>query len=214
MQNRLRGFFKCALTGIAVAAACPAHADLSALYQTDFVSMSMTIEVDDAGDVRLQMSPGSPAYYLVKGDKGYIVQRSPTGPYAMELDTYLKIQTEALAGFADGMKDFENKSGGFPETEFVSLGPAEVRGRAGTGYSMGFKSDKRAKSTEVADHAMLVISQDPQLAPVGTALMRFQRQADGRWQGCFRNSAVSAKVSPRQWEPARLFGWVRWNSRR
>lgn len=173
MSKRLPVFLKCAAACAALAGACPAHADVSALYDGGFGPLSMTVEADNAGDVRLQMGVGA-SYYLFTGGKAYIVQRGPSGPYAAELGPYFRIQMEQMRGFTEVLKALQEK-GEVPTPKLVPLGPVEIHGRTGTGYSMDIASDQETEQVEAARYPMLVISEDPQLAPLGAAFVQFQR---------------------------------------
>lgn len=168
--------------------AAPAHADMTALYETTLAPMPMTVEVNDAGDVRVQQSTGA-SYYLMTGGKAYIVQRGPNGPYAAEMGLYLQIQAEQFSDFAASIMKGIEGAADIPTPEFTSLGPTEIRGRVGTGYSFSFASNAKPEA-EAKRRPMFVVSDDPQLAPLGEALARFQRtggQAMGRLLPMFQS---------------------------
>ncbi len=150
--------------------ATPALADVSARYETveenAFIDMEMTIEVDDAGNMRMQMN-GTPNYYLYRDGEMFVVSRDRGDPSVVKVSDMMAIAQETFerigvaAAFADA-----------PEPEPFIFSPMEeqvVQGRTGMAYGTV------QEEGDAARWGSLVISNDPQLAPIGQAMAAAQQ---------------------------------------
>ena len=155
--------------------ATPAAADVSGRYETvdedRMIDMEMTLEVDDAGNARIQMA-GSNGYYLLHGGELFMVSWQAGETTVVRMADAMVVAQEVMArlGVPDDFGD-----GPTPEPfMFEPMGEVEVRGRTGTAY--GIASEAEADPV----FGSLVISNDPRLAPLGRAQSEAQRlQAQG-----------------------------------
>ncbi|MEH6722413.1 MAG: hypothetical protein V7686_02690 [Qipengyuania sp.] len=141
----------------------PAHADIAGRYETvdedAVMKMEMTIEADEHGNVRTQM-PRLGAYYLVTDGEFYQVAAGKDGPLVIRLADLMTIQQEfAEEFFADRPEAWERQT----ET-FAPMDEQTVGDRVGTGYGIVNEDNPEPQ------YALLVISDDAQLAPLGQAL--------------------------------------------
>jgi hypothetical protein len=159
--------FLTAMFGLALSVfAFPASADVAGRYETKdknaLFTMEMTIETNDAGDVRAQMA-GQSNYFLLKSGVLYTVGRGEAGPIVERVADMLAVQAETMRRL--GMSDqLAEAAGKLPQLEFAKIGPEAV----GTwqGDAFGVKSD----SDEIGPYAAFVISDDPRIAPLGKAI--------------------------------------------
>ena len=156
------------LVGIASVAA-PAHADIAGRYETvdddTFVDMEMTLEINDTGQMRMQMK-GMPGYYLLRDDDMYIVSWQSGETSVVRLADMMTIANEAFErmGVDNAFAD-KGDDEGFIYSE---MGQQTVGGREGTAY--GVVSEEGDEGV----WASLVMSSDPRLAPIGQAMARAQ----------------------------------------
>jgi|GEM_PF-2349531 len=141
----------------------PVYADIAGRYETvdedAVMKMEMTIEADEHGNVRTQMARLG-AYFLVSDGEFYQVATSEEGPSVIRLADLMAIQKEfAEDFFADRLEAWEK-----PTETFAPMDEETVGSRVGTGY--GIVNDDNPEP----QYALLVISDDPQLAPLGQAL--------------------------------------------
>nr|WP_166178223.1 hypothetical protein [Altererythrobacter segetis] len=156
-----------AVFGLALSAfAFPAAADVAGRYETKdknaFFTMEMTIETNDAGDVRMQMA-GQANYFLLKSGVVYTVGRGEAGPVVERVADMLAVQADTLRriGLSDRLADAAGKA---PQTEFAKIGPESVGPWKGTAF--GFKSD----TGKPGPYAAFVMSDDPRIAPLGKGI--------------------------------------------
>lgn len=151
----------------------PAQADISARYETvdedAFIDMEMTIEANDAGDVRIQMR-GSSSYQLFHDGTVYSVSRTPHDLQVVRVADMMVLQQEAMARMGVDQEMFDRMRD-VPTSQFAAMGEETVGDRTGTAF--GMVSDEGAAPIL----SLLVISSDPQLAPIGQAIARIQTAA-------------------------------------
>ena len=168
----MRRFISSTVIVLAISLAAPAAAqsDISARYEMgddapEFgaVDMQMTFEVSTEGFVRVQMR-GMPAYYLYRDETMYVVQRGVDGPTVHVVSELMNVQMEhAREMFGE---DFGSGFDGSkkPEISYVAMGEETVNGRSGTAYAM--QDDEGQPPLRM----QFVISDDPELAPLGLAM--------------------------------------------
>jgi hypothetical protein len=153
---------------LVLASACvstAALADVAGRYETRDenvpVDMEITVEVDGAGNVRLQMAAMG-LYYLIRDGETFVVQRGDSGATVMRLADLLAAQQDAVKRL--GWKDPVAPETSPPAVHFASMGSIAVGSREGIGY--GIVSDEYPNPR----YASIVIGSDPQLAPLGQAI--------------------------------------------
>lgn len=144
----------------------PALADVAGRYRTidrdALVAMDMTIEADDAGNVRVQMG-GMSAYYVFREGNLFIVQRGSTGLVVARASDMMTVANEAMQRM--GASRLSERAGGdLGDFDLAPMGEEVVNGRTGMAYGI------RPKPGEKPVYASFVISSDPRLAPLGRAL--------------------------------------------
>ncbi|WP_158611041.1 hypothetical protein [Aurantiacibacter spongiae] len=124
------------------------------------IRMSMTVEADETGNVRLQMG-SQPGYYLVMDDDIYAVGGG------MGRDVVARVaDISALADekYAEFFAEVPVHGDDEMALDLVPMGDETVNGRTGTAYGMAVGEGGEAH------HASMVISRDPALAPLGRAM--------------------------------------------
>lgn len=151
--------------------ALPAHADTTAVYAVghDDFAMTMTIEIADTGEVRVQMGgpmlekmPKGVAIYGISRDgEDFTINETPEGTSVIRMSDAMTVMAEH---WAKAKQAFGTGDADMPEVELVSRGEQTVNGRTGTAF---YKRDD-GKTEE----PMLVVSQDPALAQLGREMAR------------------------------------------
>lgn len=173
--------------------ATPAIADISARYEFEHnemsINMAMTIEIDSAGNERIQMA-NQAGYMLILNDVPYMIIRGPAGVYVMRMDDMVTVIGEAAKrnGLAKAFASIPPDTTEKPPT-MASMGPKVVNGRTGTAYGI---SEKGARPVL----AILVVSNDPKLAPLGAAFVKSFAQS----------SSLANKMIPGLGNMAEFFG--------
>ncbi|WP_128891226.1 hypothetical protein [Erythrobacter sp. HKB08] len=149
-----------------VALPSAAQADVAARYETvddkAVIDMEMTIEADENDNVRFQMARTG-GYFLLRDGEMYQVQKTVEGYEVVRTRDALLVQQEAMAKLGWKIPDMVNA----PELAAPRLEPMEeetVGGRVGTGYGMV------GQGMDGPIYASLVVSTDPELAPIGSAM--------------------------------------------
>ncbi len=152
---------------IALALPHTAHADLSARYDTKFpgsddVLETMTIEINERGDLRYQVSDDA-LYGLVVDDVSYLVKRTPDGLYVVRAEDMIAAitaaKTDLIEKLSEGLANAPTES----LLNFVENGPVVVGGRSGIGYA------QKQGDGSLGPVNAFAISDDPKLAPLGAA---------------------------------------------
>jgi len=141
-----------------LALGAPASADITANYVGLNNAMTLKIEVASNGDVRGATSnPNS--YFITHDGHGYVIQASFNGPAVMRVEDMAIVMAEQMkkimpASPADKGRDES-------AWQLVKGGLVTIRGRQGIAYYLG---------KETSGEPVIVISTDPQLAPLGAAM--------------------------------------------
>lgn len=159
--------------------ALPARADTTAVYTVghDDLAMTMTIEIADTGEVRVQMGgpmlekmPKGVAIYGISRDgDDFTINETPEGTSVIRMSDAMTVMAEH---WAKAKQEFGIGDAHIPDVELVSRGEQTVNGRAGTAFYK--RNDGKT------EEPMLVVSQDPALAQLGREMARrFAKSAGG-----------------------------------
>jgi len=153
----------CAGLVMASVGSTPAYADIAGRYETvdddAIMEMELTVEADEHGNVRTQTARLG-LYYLLTNGEFYQVMAGKDGPLVIRLADLMAVQQElAEKFFADRPEAWEE-----PTETFAAMDKQTVGDRVGTGYGIVNEDNPEPQ------YALLVISDDPQLAPLGQAL--------------------------------------------
>ena len=145
-----------------LAFATPALADMTANYVGPNGAMTMKIEIASNGDVRGQT--GAPnAYFITRDGHGYMMQATFDGPAVMRVEDMATVMSEQMKKMMPNMPPPKGKD--VPSFALAKGGEVTIRGRKGIAYYMGI-----AKDGKPIGDAIVVISTDPELAPLGVAM--------------------------------------------
>lgn len=136
---------------LALLAPVAARADLTATYRRPNAHARFTIEIANDGSIRFNDS--ADGYKLWTGGEGYAVVAGPGGPLVFRFANIEAARINEKPPYAI-------------HQPWVMVGKASISGRVGTKYKI------RGAETNPAASA-LVISQDPALTILGTALLRY-----------------------------------------
>lgn len=151
-------------TAAALGAASPAWADVTAQYGSEDEGGSLVIEVADNGDLRI--GHGRDGYLLVVAGKAYSVDAGPGGPLvtAAEVLAYYTRRSIEAGDIIFLASDEEDRP---TFVRFVPQGPIELAGFRGIEYT-----------PERGTHAPVGVADDPRLAPLGQAYLRYSQVTD------------------------------------
>lgn len=169
-----------------------ANADLSARYDTKFpgtdeIIKTMTIEINERGDLRYQLSDQA-LYGLVIDGVDYVVKRGPTGLYVIRIEDMVAAAAASNAATISKLSEEIAKAPNESFFDFIENGAVEVNGRSGTGYAM------KQEDGSPGLFNILVISDDPKLAPLGAAFAQ-QFRSSMRMAGGFGLGNVEGPFS-------------------
>jgi len=154
------------LTGLFLALAGPAFADTTAVFERPAANFKMTVEIASNGDLRGDVAGKPGTYILTINGEGYVVIATPKGVVVdrvEDIGAALKVVAEKrLPGYSAMMKDLgpDVAGSGIP---FVKGDEVTIQGRKGTPY---YFSGPQSPGIP----PLLVISNDPDLAPIGVAM--------------------------------------------
>ena len=151
----------CALAWLAIAGASPAAADMTATYSAPHVSFSMKVEIDDNGDVRGQVT-GQSQYFVTRGGEGFLIQTTPKGALVTRVEDVAAIMAEQWAALSPP----EDLAEELPALNLIESGTATINGRTGRAYF------GKGRDGKLSPGPVVVISDDPHLAPLGKAMAR------------------------------------------
>lgn len=145
---------------LAAGAGAPAQADITAIYLNDDreSGVEMKVEIAANGDLRTD-SDGSGRYLIRRGGRIYFVEQSPQGPIVEDFADVVAVIQEELGKMGPNVCD--RLQAGSPKSRLVSRGRVTIAGRIGEAY---------APEGREGSPPRVVISRDPALAPLGTAL--------------------------------------------
>lgn len=134
----------------------PAAADITARYH-DANGLAVTVRLSDGGDSRTETQH---AVYLTSGGIDYLVAGQDHGGFVVRLDDFVSLMTEQSAAWPAADPPAEP----MPVT-ISEAGTEIVAGRTGRRFRI-------AAAGQSTDAAEMVISSDPDLAPLGAVLRR------------------------------------------
>ena len=144
-----------------ISLSAPAWADVTGRYRGPDGAV-MTVEVDDTGVSRVGRE-GSAEYTLLDGSDGFIVTTEGGEAKVLRLSDFQAVMREAFGGLFDGAAETPAGESG-PAVRWAPAGAATVEGRTGTEY--------RLAEAPTPDGERIVLSDDPQLVPLGRAWSR------------------------------------------
>ncbi|WP_066807929.1 hypothetical protein [Sphingomonas asaccharolytica] len=145
-----------------LALGAPASADITGNYVGLNNAMTLKIEVASNGDVRGATSnPNS--YFITHDGHGYIIQASFNGPAVMRVEDMATVMAEQMKKMMPNLPADKGKDA--PAWRLVKGGVVTIRGRQGIAYYSG----KETSGAPIGE-PIVVISTDPQLAPLGAAM--------------------------------------------
>jgi hypothetical protein len=147
----------------------PALADITATYEKPDKSFSMTVELADNGDLRGSVTAKPGSYFLVRNGQCYGVIKTPAGLVVDRCEDLMTavvtVAEERTPGYQKLMKDSAQVK--LPDQPYFAKGEeVTIRGRTGLAWYPAMPAGAPRPSP------VLVISQDPDLAPLGTAMVR------------------------------------------
>lgn len=174
-----------------------ARADLTAYYsRTPDGPPTVTVRVDERGNSRIDT--GGSLSVVTVGGVPHFVMRAPGGAFAVRVDA-LRAAAAALPG-RDAIRipgRYPRLEGGLTGYRAIPDGTETVRGRTGTRWRLAVGDDDGREG-----EADWVISDDPDLAPVGAALaQQFEVIENGSRMAV--GPGVSGSVPPAMLEPLR-----------
>lgn len=165
MPSRARTMLPAALATLMLAGlAAPADAGMRAAYNGQSEPRRLEIEVADNGDFRVG-PPGDPQYVLRVDGTTYLVTTKPEGPEVASLDNLALVLGEAMPPFFRDLFTAAARANPAPPAKLERAGRRSVAGFEGEVY--------RVTMGTPPETAEFVISKDPRLKPVGTALAGF-----------------------------------------
>jgi hypothetical protein len=148
----------------AITIASPVHADIAGRFETvgddSPIRLEMTIEADEAGNVRTQMARLG-AYYLLRDGELYQVAHSDGEQSVVRVADLMTLQAELSKDFFPDEPTPMDQ----PLQRFAAMGNEVVQGRSGIGYGMVSEDSPEPR------YASIVVSKDPSLAPLGRAIV-------------------------------------------
>jgi len=140
---------------LALVLASPAEADITARFRQADDSQLMVVEVNQSGESRMIVSH---AVYVTTGGVTYILLTDPQGSFVVRQSDFM-----ALLGSLRGAVGRPDAPAGDRGVTITEAGSETLAGRAGTVFRL-------SRPQQPADSLELVISTDPELAPLGRAL--------------------------------------------
>jgi hypothetical protein len=144
--------------------AAPADAGMRAAYDGTSEPKRLEIETADNGDFRIG-PPGDAQYVLNLGGTTYLVSTTPEGPEVVRLDDMAQALGEAMPPFFRDLFTAAARAQPSPPPKVERGGSRNVAGFEGQLYKVTMGSPPETGE--------FVISSDPGLKPVGTALGGF-----------------------------------------
>ena len=145
---------------IAVAVAVPAQADITGTYRSVHAGIEMTMRVQVAANGDLRADMNRPEIYIIKhSGHAYFVMQMPEGPVVADVQDAAAVMQEEMKkldpAFCSQVKEAA------PSFVLTDRGEMTVAGRKGEAY---------ASAQRTGSMPDVVISHDPELAPLGAAL--------------------------------------------
>jgi hypothetical protein len=160
-------------TAVALCAA-PAQADVTGHYAYDNeyrelgppAMLSMTVEVSDSGNFRLQL-PGVPYYILSSAGRHYLVKSDERSVQVMRAEDVDAVLVEQLSDPANGelmgqLDDLERRF------SWKEIGPTTLDGWDGVSFGISIDGGP------VSERSMLAVSSDPRIQPLARPFLEVQ----------------------------------------
>ena len=140
-----------------------AHADITAVYGAPNAPQPfMTLEIAANGDVHGTMLGGKTTF-IVHAGHSFVIQKMPDDSLVVSrVEDVGTVMAERMAKLAPEMREQVAKHAS--EMAIVANGTQTINGRTGDAFFMKLPDGK------TSDQPWAVISHDPQLAPLGTAM--------------------------------------------
>lgn len=136
--------------------ASPALADITAHYRKADGGPDVVVQANDRGDSRATVTSAS---YLVRDGEVYILLNDAEGSFVARSEDFLALLNELESVAAQATTPAND------QPTITEVGEATIAGRAGRVF--------RIRGASVAaDNIEIVISMDPDLAPIGAAMSR------------------------------------------
>jgi hypothetical protein len=150
-----------ALLSLLVGLSSPAFADLTAKYAKPGTGFSMTVEIASNGDVRGDAGQPGQSFLTLNGH-GYFLKSTPTGTAVMRIEDMGIVMAEQMAKLNPEFRAQMQQHA--PVIKLVEKGTMTINGRTGVAYFM------QADNGALSSMPLAVISKDPALAALGTAM--------------------------------------------
>jgi hypothetical protein len=162
---------------LALFAASPAAADITARYAQAGNEPPMIVQINDRGDSRVTASE---AVYLTLDGTTYMLLTDPEGSFVVRQDVFLAVIADLQRVVHPGPLPAA------PQVTAIESGTETVGGRSGARFRL-------AAPNNPADSIDFVISDDPALTPLGRVmaaqLIAFMDALDRQWPG-FRGAVA------------------------
>ena len=135
--------------------ASPAQADIIARFRQPDGGQLMVVEVNESGESRMTVTH---AVYVTTGGVTYILLTDPQGSFVVRQSDFM-----ALLGSLRGAAGRPDAPAGDRGVTITEAGSETLAGRAGTLFRL-------SRPQQPTDSLELVISTDPELAPLGRAM--------------------------------------------
>lgn len=148
----------------------PAFADMTAIYEFRNLPAEMRIQISDNGDALMSLVLSDPnsnmtmtaPYFLTREGRGYYIAATPSGPLVARIEDVAAVMAEHMSEQMPQLRDHAEDLDQ-PAVDLVPIGDATINGRTGTAYTSPSRIDAGAT------RPMVIISQDPSLAPLARA---------------------------------------------
>jgi hypothetical protein len=164
------------------AIASPAFADTTAVYASPAGSFKLTIEIAANGDVRSDIAGKPGMYLLILTGKGFIITSTSEGPVVDRVEDVkpaleVFFEKRGPPDFKARTKRMESSADTAMPLTLVKGDDVIVQGRKGTPYytalrGPGAPDHISGKPPPNVSPPVIVVSNDPELAPLGIAMAR------------------------------------------
>jgi len=177
MLSNAKKYVRALLLAFFAAAAPPALADTTAVYGSPRPGFSMTVEINDNGDLRGEIA-GQPHYFIKRAGELFLIEKTEAGRRVTRFTDLKTAMLEQMPKLLPRMPS--GAADGLPRMDLVPRGEVVVNGRRGKAY---FDTSGEG---ELYPEPVVVISDDPALAELGKALAAqyaFSTLLIGEWLG-------------------------------
>lgn len=153
---------------LATCAAAPAQAGMRAVYEERDARRTITFEVSDQGSFR---AGSDTRYRLVREDGVYEVAAVDGRTYVARIEDLAAAMKETTSPFVRSLVKAATYLGERGPGDWVITGRRKVNGRPGVEFRLTERGDVDA--ADELDDTRLVLSRDPDLAPLGRAMLHY-----------------------------------------